>query len=91
MSWQLLQQYTIREFNFYTPHSDLKYKIKSPTPVKDKKISKPEAIESIDNSDISVSMKDKNVCKICNLMCRGERGLRLVCLKEFLFLCIHTV
>ncbi|XP_047522757.1 uncharacterized protein LOC125061383 [Pieris napi] len=56
--------------------SDLKYKIKSPTPVKDKKISKPEIIESKDSDSSEISIKDKRFCKICNLVCRGERGLR---------------
>lgn len=65
-------------FNF----SDLKYKIKSPTPVKDKKISKPEIIEGKDNLELSI--KDKKVCNICNFTCPGERGLRLVYFQIYL-------
>ncbi|CAK1553168.1 unnamed protein product [Leptosia nina] len=67
--------------------SDLKYKIKSPPPsLKEKKSQrsepKPETTDSqsVDNSDTSeLSLTDKNgprACHMCNLMCKGERGLR---------------
>ncbi|XP_038221386.1 uncharacterized protein LOC119839239 [Zerene cesonia] len=67
--------------------SDLKYKIKSPQPqekqpkAQEAKRAETTDTHSIDNSEMSeLSMKeraeDNGVCKICNLTCRGERGLR---------------